>query len=423
MKRILFIAPHAFPIKSSESICNSKVAFALAKAGFIVDVYTCPESNLYPDDSIYDSILRSSENLHIYSIPQRNLFVKTQNLKYKIKSVLSHLKVLFSTGYIYNGITIPYDILKHVESRISKENIKYDYMITRTYFTDLVGMKLSKKYGVKWIANWNDPYPIARFPKPYGKGPNAPISYFEGKMLKAIQKYVSIHTFPNERLCNYMLRYIKVSKKNTRVVPHMAMDLLTLPHVQSQNGSLRMVHCGNVKKPRNPELFIRALANVANSSNYHDFKFDCYFIGTYDKMLPKLIEQLGLNDKVFLLSGKPYYNSMEFLSTCDVSVIIEAVCEEGIYLPTKVVDSFQSGKPIFCVSPTPGHLEDLVSTYRVGYFANNQRIDLIEKQIIRLFEDYANNNLPIINKELLKPFFSEGIIDNYKSIFNDIDLM
>lgn len=38
MKRILYIAPHSFPIKSSESICNSKVAYVLASMGYQIDV-------------------------------------------------------------------------------------------------------------------------------------------------------------------------------------------------------------------------------------------------------------------------------------------------------------------------------------------------------------------------------------------------
>ena len=54
MKRILFIAPHAFPIKSSESICNSKVAQSLAEAGYKVDVFTCKDNSAYPSDQKID---------------------------------------------------------------------------------------------------------------------------------------------------------------------------------------------------------------------------------------------------------------------------------------------------------------------------------------------------------------------------------
>lgn len=423
MKRILFIAPHSFPIKSSESICNSKVAYALSEAGYLVDVYTCPDSNLYPDDITYDNLLRDSKNLSIYSIPQRNIFNRSANVCDKIKSILTHLLILLKTGYIYNGITIPYDILKHVDNRIRREGVKYDYMITRTFFTDLAGIYLSRKYQIKWIANWNDPYPLKRFPLPYGKGPDSKITYFEEKLLRNIAKYTTINTFPNERLRDYMLTYFNVNKSNTRIIPHMAMNRLAVNKKPGIEKFLKMVHCGNVKKPRDPELFIRALAEVVNSHEYSTFKFQCYFIGAYGEELPILIEQCGLKDKVFLLPGKTYFDSMNFISSCDVSIIIEAVCEEGIYLPTKVVDSFQSGKPIFCVSPTPGYLEDIVDKYNVGYYSNNTSLDSIKNQIIALFEDYKNDSLPLISSKNLKIFFEEGITEMYKNLFIHMDSM
>ena len=55
MKRILFIAPESFPVMSSESICNSKVAYVLASAGYKVDVYTCDDRDTYPEDNLIDA--------------------------------------------------------------------------------------------------------------------------------------------------------------------------------------------------------------------------------------------------------------------------------------------------------------------------------------------------------------------------------
>ena len=70
MKRILFIAPESFPVMSSESICNSKVAYVLASAGYKVDVYTCDDRDTYPKDNLIDAYLRSHKNLRIF--PVRN---------------------------------------------------------------------------------------------------------------------------------------------------------------------------------------------------------------------------------------------------------------------------------------------------------------------------------------------------------------
>lgn len=66
MKRILYIAPHSFPIKSSESICNSKVAYVLASMGYQIDVFACSDSSTYPKDSKIDQFLQEVPNMRIF---------------------------------------------------------------------------------------------------------------------------------------------------------------------------------------------------------------------------------------------------------------------------------------------------------------------------------------------------------------------
>ena len=68
MKHILFIAPHSFPIKSSESICNSKVAYALASAGYVVDVYCSAQKSTYIEESEITKKLSNHPNINIFSI-------------------------------------------------------------------------------------------------------------------------------------------------------------------------------------------------------------------------------------------------------------------------------------------------------------------------------------------------------------------
>ena len=84
-----------------------------------------------------------------------------------------------------------------------------------------------------------------------------------------------------------------------------------------------------------------------------------------------------------------------------MAIIIEAECEEGIYLPTKFVDAIQSGLPVFCVSPFPGTLNDMVEKYAVGFYANNTSIDDVENKLINAYNDFLNKSLPEINKEKL----------------------
>lgn len=417
MKHILFIAPHSYPIKSSESICNSKVAYILANAGYKVDVYTCDDTSTYPADAVLDKQLRESENLRITTIKPDYSILRRDPLGKILKSIAYNVKILLETGYFYNGIATSYLILQQIKKDIKKGLLKdCDTVITRGYNTDLVGIYLSKYLGYKWIANWNDPFPMAKFPRPYGTGPNTRLPYFEQKIYDDIQRYVTIHTFPNNRLRNYMLKcFKKVNQEQTEVIPHMALSLLS-PTKKEEHNILKMVHCGNAKYPRSPELFLRALSVVLKEDRYYNTSVECYFIGGVDSYVTCLVEELGLSKVVKLLPGMNYKNATSFVSSCDISLIIEAQCEEGIYLPTKVVDSFQSGVPIFAISPQIGVLKDYTSNYNVGYYADNTSVNDITRCIRNILEDYRTRNLPIVNKGACEIVFEDAILNIYKRI-------
>jgi glycosyltransferase involved in cell wall biosynthesis len=415
MKKILFIAPHSFPIRSSESICNAKVAYCLAEAGYQVDVYTCADKSTYPADTELDQFLRTSPNLRIRTVSPDYVLLRTLSPAKMLRALGFNLRILFSTGYFYNGISIPYLIYKKVEEECGRV-FDYDYILSRGYSTDLAAILLTKKYDIPWIANWNDPFPIVKFPPPYGKGSGTKLPFFENRIYKEIQKRAKLHTFPNTRLRDYMLKcFTFISREQTAIVPHMALSKISPPRSIDRN-ILKIVHCGNVRKPRNPRNFLLALASLKGMIESNHIKLECHFIGGVDDDIPEFIKDNDLESIVFLHNNLPYKESIDYVSKCQVSLVIEAECEEGIYLPTKVVDSFQCGVPIFCVSPENGVLNDIVSSHPVGYFSINTSRDCIRKALLRLISDYQNDKIPIVSKETVPSFFEDTIIDQYRII-------
>ena len=97
-------------------------------------------------------------------------------------------------------------------------------------------------------------------------------------------------------------------------------------------------------------------------------------------------------------------------------MIIEAKCDEGIYLPTKFVDALQVSTPVFCVSPKIGTLRDLVNEYYVGYVCDNESVDDIKKTLIRLINDFRVNSIPIINKGSCSYFCDDNIKSLYEAL-------
>lgn len=415
MKRILYIAPEAFPVMTSESICNSKVAYALACAGFKVDVFTCDDRETYPEDNKIDAYLRYHPNLTIYSIKNaKRILSRSYDFKTNLSNAILNLKILLKTGFWYNGISIPYSIYLDVEQKVAEwKEFPYDIIITRATYCDLAAIMLKKKYGVRWNANWNDPFPDKKFPEPYGRGFNTKLPFFENKIFMTIQKMVDLHTFPSDRLRKYQLKcFPLVEESKTRVIPHMAHSEL-LPIVKRDrmhNNVLKIVHCGSVGKPRNPDLFLKALSNVVSNKKLTADNIQCYFVGRYDSNLDFMSKSFNLEGIVKLLPPKTYSDSLGFISTCNISLIIEAQCEEGIYLPTKFVDAMQTNVPVFCVSPSKGTLREMVARYNVGYSCDNTSVEDIERELLKMIDDFDHQNFPCVDKEKANYFYEDSII-------------
>ena len=404
MKHILVLAPSSFPINNSEAISNAKLIYLLAQLGYKVTVFSrisnLSSEAIYPEGSSEKKIL-DLKNINVK-------YIKVFNGK-GLKSIKEHLLCWCKTGYVYRGANWSYYAIKEALKLNKKDKI--DVLITRGFYTDIAGVYLSKKLGLKWIANWNDPYPLARFPHPYGKGPYCKIGNRMERLLRDIQKYSYIHTFPSARLRDYMLKYFSmISVDRTVVIPHLAHEDFMVSSKKTDSNKLRLVHAGNVSSPRSPKKFFQALQNVVK-----DFPNDieCIFIGRQDADFYKLVENPVLKSVVKVLPAMKYFDVMDFLSQSDISLIIEAECDEGIYLPTKFVDALQILKPVFCISPSQGTLHDYVDKFGIGYFANNSSVEEISETLRNIVMDYKQKKLPNFSISDVEYFFTKSIGQQY----------
>ena len=117
-----------------------------------------------------------------------------------------------------------------------------------------------------------------------------------------------------------------------------------------------------------------------------------------------MIKELDISDNIIFYPPIHYSDSLKFILDYDICLIIEAQCDEGIFLPSKVADYIQNSKPIFAISPKRGVLNDLWHNGNISYFADNKSIEDIEKTLIEIIEDFKNSKVTVNNK--VQTYFS-----------------
>ena len=400
MKKILMIAPGSFPVTSAECIVNIKLLQAMTRSGqFEVDLVSKAINwQDYPSDSM--------ESLNV-KVNSHTIIVAGNS--FNLKTILQHIKCFLLFGTVYKGSHWAANAFRCVKELVRKNH--YDYILTKNESSFLLGYYFKKHYGIKWVATWNDPFPRILYPKAYVKYWNLKPSLSDGRCIRIIRKYTDYNIFPNDRLRDHLLKSYNMPLSRSKVVPHVVLDGSHRP--RKKGDTLRMIHSGNINYPRDPELFMGALEQFFSSRP--DARLDVYILGVTGQDIDRKIEAHNLRDHVHTIAPVSYNTSMEMLKEYDLAVIIEAKCDEGIFLPTKVSDFMQTGTPIFARSPAQGVLNDLYRNGNIPYFASNESQDEIRAQIEKIYDSFENGST-VSGYDIPESYTEKSVTETYLSL-------
>lgn len=410
--KILLIAPKCYPVNGAEAIVNIKMLRAMSEDGnFEIDLVSRRNSKIvYPSDSI-DS----------HGVKIHGLYIIDNKGGFSLRVLWESLLSLFIFKAAFPGCHWAVRALPIINKLIRDNH--YDFVLTKSSPSLLLGAYVKKKKGLKWVASWNDPYPMSFYPSPYGKGKDHKHCVWD-KLQISLMRKADFHIFPTKALKNYMSSYLHVDEDKCFIIPHVVFEDTVKPVIDSLNDKdnvLRIIHSGNLASPRNPRPVINVISKIVKKE--HETKFHFTFLGNMEQDDKDYIDSMPyLKDYVSILPMVEYHKSLEILATQDLACVIEADCGYGggVFLPTKVTDFMQIHKPMFTVSPKGGVLEDMYKEGSVGYFADIQDENSIYEELMRIFQDYSKGVLK--KSRVPESFRPESVATEYKKIAKKIKI-
>jgi glycosyltransferase involved in cell wall biosynthesis len=382
--RILIFAPEAFPPVSAESIVTTKLIYALIKQGVEVRVIHNPAGLLlYPVDT--NPALNEIGNLLINPYPR---FTE----KIKIPSKLRAL--LWSSCAFIKGLNV-------IRTQ------RPDFIISRVMpvYGHIPALLISYLYKIPWVANWSDPTPLSISPKPYKR--KSLLFDISKYYCKLVVKKAGLNSFPNAFLAEYYLKFYPQVKNKSIIVPHIALSLFHT-NEEPNNNELNLIHLGSLGL-RSPENLLSAVSKYLNHNM--DSKIRLAFIGTDEPELHRLITKFGLAQNVRVVPPVSYSRSLQLMKNADVTLLIEADTETGIFLPSKVLDMIQLGKPIFSISPKTGVMADLLKNENGGIAVNMNNENEIYGAFDKIYKAWSEKSLASkYSSTVHRQTFNENIV-------------
>lgn len=390
--RILIFSPEK-PYTGAESIVSSKfIKLLLSRGHDVLFVY-------HERDLIYEASQDPYQvmpngiginNSHLIWLSKKVINIPILNKIYLFDTFFWIVKAFFKGVYIHRQ--------KKIDLIISRVMPKYGHY---------PALFFSLKYPhVKWISNWSDPLPKISAPVPYGKGLKGRPGFLEMEVLKVILKKTNFCSFPSDRLNNYYNQIFPFIKEKSFTIPHIVVDEQFLNPDLRNSDPFTISHLGGFGL-RSPLLLIEAFAELIKINPDHGIKFR--FIGPIEEVVNSRIRDLGLENYFSIEGILPYEETLRIIQDSDLLLIIEAIMQEGIFLPSKLMDYLQMDKPVFAISPKMGVLADLIGTYGGGIFVDNSSKESILDKL----------NIILRDKRIIKVGKGQYSTDNLKSIFSE----
>ncbi len=272
---------------------------------------------------------------------------------------------------------------------IAQQNIKTIITTSPPHSTQLVGLKLKKKYNVNWIADLRDPWTdIYYYPKMNHTALAKTIDLrYEREVLKNADKIIVVSDF----IKNMFLQ------KSTHIHPE---KVYVIPNGYDEEDFNRI----NIK--HNPSSFI---------IGYNGTLADNYPIDTFTDAIKRVIQKYSNRLRVLVrftgsisndmqkkihhaISGHcefnahvPHKKSVELLLESNVLLLLipEVKNNEGI-LTGKLFEYMAACNPIVCIGPKHGNAAAIINDCEAGKVFEKNESELIVTYLESLVEQYLN---------------------------------
>lgn len=276
-----------------------------------------------------------------------------------------------------------------LENYIKEHSI--DVLITTgpPHSLHLIGLALQEKLGVKWIADFRDPWTTIGYHKELMLTEKSAKKHkdLEHQILTAANKIIV--TSPTtkcdfEKLTSKPIEVITNGYDVEKVVPTILDTDFTLAHI------------GSLLSDRNPRILWKALKELVKE--VHGFKddFKLKLIGKVSQEVLEAIDEFRLSKYVENLGYVSHNEAILHQRNSQVLLLIEIDSEETrCIIPGKLFEYMVAERPIIAIGPNKADFEAILEETNTGQFFTYEEKERLKDTILAHYLLYKEKNLKV----------------------------
>ena len=275
----------------------------------------------------------------------------------------------------------------YLSKYISDNNIKTIITTGPPHSLHLIGLELKNKLGVKWLADFRDPWTT--------------IGYH--KQLKLTKSSIEKHKQLEAQVLQNADEVIVTSfrtKKEFQEITNQPITVITNGYDRDSDievvldSKFSLSHIGSLLSERNPELLWQVLREITIENKEFEAHFQLNLVGTISQEILKSIEEFSLTHYVNIVGYVSHKEAIAFQKKSQVLLLIEIDSEDTkCIIPGKLFEYMVSNRPIIAIGPKDSDVEQIIRETNTGSYFNYSEHKRLKNIILEHFVAFQNANL------------------------------
>ncbi|WP_225035795.1 glycosyltransferase [Winogradskyella sp. SM1960] len=261
----------------------------------------------------------------------------------------------------------------------------------------LIGLQLKARLGVKWLADFRDPWTTIGYHKDLKLTDSSKAKHV------ALEQNV-LHTADQIIVTsNHTKNEFQTKTKQPISVITNGYDAHNI-RVEGKDELFTLSHIGSLLSERNPVVLWETLSELIQEHKAFSEVFKLQLIGVVSDDVVESIHQNGLKNHVDVVGYVSHDEAIQFQMKSQLVLLIEIDSEDTkAIIPGKVFEYLISETPILALGPKDADVEQIIKSTNTGsYFNYNQKAEL-KTQLLSYFKAFQNNTLKV-NAIGLQPY-------------------
>lgn len=272
--------------------------------------------------------------------------------------------------------------VKFLSEYIKNEKIETIITTGPPHSLHLIGLALKKQLGVKWIADFRDPWTT--------------IGYHHQLKLtkKSQQKHLELEKQVLNQACQIIVTSFK-TKEDFKNITHRPIEVITngYDYEVSEKTSLdvkfTMSHIGSMLSKRNPEVLWQVLSDLTLEDQEFSSDFQLNFIGLVSDDVLHSIEKHHLSNYINNIGYVSHKQVISYQKKSQVLLLVEVDSEATkCIIPGKLFEYMVSNRPILAMGPKASDVEKMIRETNTGTYLYYNDYNSLKKVILTYYKAY-----------------------------------